>query len=396
MGDNILKKLEFKRMLKRYESSLEDLEYLKEMASQINSDFNSALAAKKRPDLLENKKLETMAEEDAKNKEPEKKDANPLLKKLFRKIVVLCHPDKLTDDLTILQRAKIVEQYDLAVKAYDANNWAMLIMVAIKLEVDLGDEFMEHVDKIKEDAKKIEDNISQIQNSIAWQWYHAPDNQKDDMLNMYVKHLEDLLLKPKVITKTILGLGHPRTGTRYTAKLLQQMGLKVQHERMGHDGIVAWQFASDKKPRPYIQKTLDETAYKFNIIIYNVRNPLKSIPSIIHTEETTLEYRQMVGGFTISQNPVETAILSILAWDKLITDKKPDFVYRIEDQELELYEFLQSCNLKVKAPNKLEPQNARQHAGIDAELQKHFDSVNPELKTGINKFCEKYGYPKIF
>jgi len=64
-----LKKIEFKRMLKRYESALEDLEYLQEMASEINSDFNSALAAKKRPDLFENKQVEDLAEESEEEKE---------------------------------------------------------------------------------------------------------------------------------------------------------------------------------------------------------------------------------------------------------------------------------------------------------------------------------------
>ena len=143
-----LKKIEFKRMLKRYESALEDLEYLQEMASEINSDFNSALAAKKRPDLFENKQVEDLAEESEEEKESPNRD--PLFKKLFRKIVVQCHPDRMDSDLSIKQQAERLEFYELANKANDEDNMALLITVAIKLEIELSEEYLQHVEKIED------------------------------------------------------------------------------------------------------------------------------------------------------------------------------------------------------------------------------------------------------
>ena len=151
MSSNKLKQIEFKRLLKRYESSLEDLEYLKEMASEINSDFNSALASKERHDLFESKEIKDMSEEPVKEKELDG-DRGPLFKKLFRKIVVKCHPDRMDPDLSIKQQAELLEYYDTATNANDDNNMALLITVAIKLEIELSDDYFEHIEKIREEV----------------------------------------------------------------------------------------------------------------------------------------------------------------------------------------------------------------------------------------------------
>ena len=137
-----LKKIEFKRMLKRYESSLEDLEYLREMASEINSEFNSALAAKRRHDIFESKEMEDISEADEDDEPKMDGDRDPLFKKLFRKIVVKCHPDRMDKDLSIKQQAEFLEYYDVATNANDDNNMALLITVAIKLDIELSEEYL--------------------------------------------------------------------------------------------------------------------------------------------------------------------------------------------------------------------------------------------------------------
>ena len=38
----------------------------------------------------------------------------------------------------------------------------------------------------------------------------------------------------------IVVTGCPRSGTLYTAKLLQAVGFDVRHEALGKDGIVSW------------------------------------------------------------------------------------------------------------------------------------------------------------
>ena len=396
-----LKKIEFKRMLKRYESALEDLEYLQEMASEINSDFNSALAAKKRQDLFESKKVEDLAEEAEEVDEKESAARDPLFKKLFRKIVVQCHPDRMDPDLSIKQQAERLEFYELANKANEEDNMALLITVAIKLEIELSEEYMQHVEKIKEEYKKIEESIKSIQGSIAWQWYHAEEDSKDKMLNQYITHLENILMGPKKLKKKILGLGHPRTGTGYTHTILNSWGLKVGHEKMEKDGIVAWQLVDPIGPWPFMKAIKEGDAYAYDFIIYNVRDPRTSIPSIVFSENkdaSSSKFRSERFGVNLNNNNrIANAINSILKFDNLILKRNPDFVYRIEDQSEELFKFLESNDIGVTwSESKINKKyNARKHAGWD-KLEEDLKTLRPSLKIKINDFCNRHGYDPLF
>lgn len=400
MASDKLKKIEFKRMLKRYESALEDLEYLEEMSSEINSDFNSALAAKKRQDIFENDKLEEMSEESKKDESDVSSSRDPLFKKLFRKIVVKCHPDRMDPDLSIKQQAEYIDLYDQANKANDEDNMALLITVAIKLEIELSDEYMEHVEKIKEEADKIEKRIENIQNSIAWKWYHAPEDSKDKMIDAYINHMAKILLGENKVKKLILGLGHPRTGTGYTHKIMNSWGLKVGHERMERDGIVAWQLVDPNGPWPFIDNVKPNNAYKWSTIIYNVRNPKDSIISIVFSENTnegSVKFRSEKLGIDLKGNRVEAAIRSILEFDKLIRARRPHLTYRIEDESEKLFNFLKERNLKVKWDDSYinKKYNARKHPDF-SEIEEEFNSVNGFYKRRINRYCERYGYPNLY
>jgi len=398
MGADNLKKLEFKRMLKRYESSLEDLEYLREMASHIGSEFSSALAAKKRPDLFESKRVEEMAKEAADEKEQkEEVDKDPLFKKLFRKIVVLCHPDRMDPDLPLTEKANLLNLYDMAIKASDTNSWAGIIVVAIKLGVELDDAYMEHVDKIQNDAKKIEEEIESIQGSVAWTWYHTSDDSKDHILNSYISHMEEALLKALPQNKLILGVGHPRTGTGYTAKLLQSWGVEVGHEFFGKDGIVAWQLAVKKGPWLFIKDNINAN-YKHKI--YCVRNPRESLPSIVYTENIINEsftYRASNCNIALIDNPLENAIKLLLAWDnKIINQIRPDIIYRIEYDSKMLYDALKSRGLELQKYNNIEERvNQRTHHSFE-KMMEEYPNINKDTIKGINDYCERYGYELLF
>jgi len=398
MASDKLKKIEFKRMLKRYESILEDLEYLKEMASEINSEFSSALAAKKRPDLFEGDKVKEMAEDEESDKESN--DIDPLFKKLFRKIVVKCHPDRMDPDLPIKQQAKYLDLYDQANKAKDDDNMALLITVAIKLEIELSEEYYEHVNKIEEESKRIEEEIENIQGSVAWQWFHSDEEVRDKMLDQYIKHMETILLQKNKIKKLILGIGHPRTGTGYTHLIMNSWGLKVGHETMKRDGIVAWQLADKKGPWVFIDTVKEGDVYEWQHIIYNVRNPKDAIPSIIYTEaqnEAATEFRKKKFNINLEGNPIEAAIRSIIRFDQVIKRRKPNLIFRIEDQAEELYKYLEENELKVKWNDKHinVKYNSREHKGWDS-LEEHIKSVNQEHKNLINAYCSRYGYDPLF
>lgn len=397
MSNKSLQSIEFKRLLRQYEFAMQDLEDLKEIQSTINADFNSAIAGLKRADLFDNKKVEAMADaEDAKDDKQEEPERDPSFKKLFRKIVVKCHPDRLASDLSKREVAAMKEYYENAVKANDDYNWALLITVAIRMEIELGEEYYDHIESLRNETVKLDKEIQSIQTSVAWTWYHAKDDDKDIILSKYVEFMEKAINSTKSIKVKVLGVGHPRTGTGFTSKLLKSWGLDVGHEVLGTDGIVAWQLAVKNGPWPYI--TSFENSLQPEIMIYNVRDPKDSIPSIVFTENTkpeSLEFRINKGKVIKSSNSVEMAINSILAWDRLILSMDPDFIYRIEDQDRDLFEYLQSKGLKITYSTINDKVNAREHPGLES-LENEKRTVRPSVKRKLNDFCVRYGYDLFF
>lgn len=202
-------------------------------------------------------------------------------------------------------------------------------------------------------------------------------------------------------SKLILGLGHPRTGTGFTSKLLNSWGLNVGHETMGNDGTVAWQLINPLGPWPYITEAMIPQYYwNFKHIIYNVRDPKTSIPSIVYTEDNKAEsvrYRRQIGT-SFGFNKVENAIRSILYYDHhIIKFTKPDFTYRIEDQGKELYEFLTKLNIPVFYNDQFlnTKINTRKHQDLNS-LQKDLDTVDDFYKTQLNMYCDRYQYERLF
>jgi len=393
MPSNPSKAIEFKRILRQYEYSLEDLKDLKDLESHIKSEFGSALAALERHDLFD-QTPKIPEESDVETIIPDT-ERDPAFKKLFRKVVVRCHPDKLSDKLTILQKAEKKDLYEKAIKANDDYNWAMLIIVAIKLELELPEEYYEYIENLKSESVKVSEEIETIQGSVAWKWYHTESvEERAQILKLYIAFIEKQKYENVKESKLILGLGHPRTGTGYTSNLLKTWGLDVGHEKMGADGIIAWQLVSDIEPRIFMED-FDSSRYTYKYLIYNVRDPRGSIPSIALTENETIGYRFRSLGLFQSFSHVENAVRSLLEWDKIIRSKNPDFVYRIEDQATELHRFLTSKNIEVSEFKDSDLRNKRKHGGLD-KIKDDIMSLSPELKQGLDEYCEMYGYPKMF
>ena len=204
----------------------------------------------------------------------------------------------------------------------------------------------------------------------------------------------------------ILGLGHPRTGTGFTSKTLKTFGLKVGHEELERDGIVAWQLVEKNGPWPWmlIFNKLTDVRPDFEYLIYNTRNPKTSIPSMIYSDDdhvfkkfdiTSLEYRRKIG-VPISNNRVEQAILSITTFDRMIESMNPDLTYRIEDEYKKLYDFVSTninSNIRYTEPEK--NVNARNKKGIET-LSDEMELVRPFYRILINDYCDKHGYDRLF
>lgn len=84
--------------------------------------------------------------------------------------------------------------------------------------------------------------------------------------------------------RRLLITGCGRSGTLYAAKLWLSLGLDIRHERpippngvMGADGCASWFMAADDPKPPSGPSILD---YTFDVVIHQVRHPLKVIASM--------------------------------------------------------------------------------------------------------------------
>ena len=76
----------------------------------------------------------------------------------------------------------------------------------------------------------------------------------------------------------LVGLGHPRCGTAFTAELLKHHGLDVPHERVGADGIVSWMQVAKRSAVPW-GETLTEYPTGSKVFVI-ARSPVAALNSV--------------------------------------------------------------------------------------------------------------------
>ena len=395
-------KKQLKRLIRKYEYLLEDWEEVDDINKTANMEMSSELHKHMPPDIKPSD-FESEWDEDEEQESPER---DAVLKKLFRKIVVKCHPDRMPSDLSEVRTLELIDLYEKAVEAHIDQNWALMVIVAIKLEVDLPEEAEEKISEIEKNVEDLENKISSATNSVAWQWYHSEEEAREKLINNYLSILqkskevgpvEIKKAESKKGSKLILGVGHPRTGTGYTAKLLQSWGLDVGHEKMREHGTVDWSLAPGSKS--IWTGGADFREWEWEHIIYCVRDPKTSIPSIVYTEnigKTSENFRKEMGVAPTSSK-IGDAIMSIIKWDEYIRKLNPNLIFRIEDESKKLFDYLDNEDIDVKWNDSIigNPQNTRDHKTWD-DLIKEEQYVGNLYKKKINRFCNMYGYDPLF
>lgn len=222
-----LKQLEIKKLIRELDYVESDFEYKTEIIAENDNKFmmdvNSFL--EKNPDLKElfdkkiSDKIETIIkknqdientdlikrEEDEnnnseeettqpiegenesipdENKEEEvqdKEDTKPLkLKKLYRDIVKVTHPDKVKDK-------KLNEIYIKATRMYDVNDLAGIYSICneLKIEYEIDENDAENIN-IK--IKTLKDRIGFVESTFTWKWHYSKNAQeKEQLVFLYIR-----------------------------------------------------------------------------------------------------------------------------------------------------------------------------------------------------------------
>jgi hypothetical protein len=162
-----------KKILRDYNYLYESLIDVKDISSIAESEFreamiqsgdNEALQALIPSEAQQSKLEEIKVEEE---KELTHNDID--FKKLFRKIVIQCHPDKIKN-ASDSESEFLKECYENATNANDTYDWGLLIRVASKLEINLEGVNIQ-ISEIKRKNEELQNEINKYENSMAFQWY---------------------------------------------------------------------------------------------------------------------------------------------------------------------------------------------------------------------------------
>jgi hypothetical protein len=184
--DDRLKKLEIKRLLQEYNFILTDIEYKTEVISENKISFLEKADKVKRELFPEEVPPVTPSSEDTPTEKP--KDPGPIIsestkskiKKLYREIVKITHPDK-------NDSSKYLEQHMRATKASEEYNLFELYSICLDLNIpaELDSDDLDILIKLLEDKRK---QNKSLEGSFIWLWINTnADPDKETVVTAFVK-----------------------------------------------------------------------------------------------------------------------------------------------------------------------------------------------------------------
>ena len=193
-----LKQLEIKKLFKELEWVESDCEYKNQIVSEIDSVFINTVneVLNEFPELKEkfdekiNKKMDEflkkkseevdddeLPEEDEKPNDPKSKKS----KKVYREIVKLTHPDKVSDE-------ELNNLYLEATKYYELDDVIALYSVCSKLNIPYELDDID-ISLIKEKIKNLKSRIFFVESTYTWKWYESQtDEEKKNIILNYVNN----------------------------------------------------------------------------------------------------------------------------------------------------------------------------------------------------------------
>ena len=121
------------------------------------------------------------------NNSVERKKTPAWVKKIYKQIVNITHPDKIESIKIDFIKNKLVNQYMLAVESYKLAQYENLLMIAHDLEIDYLEDVVEKT--LQPKIKKLESKIKESQKLLAYHWFHLPENKKNETLKNYLINL---------------------------------------------------------------------------------------------------------------------------------------------------------------------------------------------------------------
>ena len=175
--------LNFKRVVRKYEFLTEELKDVTEIQNKMKTSFEEAL--REEGYIPPEPVIQTGDTKD--NQSSGESLLSGKYKKLFRKIVVIIHPDKINDNLPEQEKILYKSYYEDVNYSNESGDITPLLFVAIKLGIDVN-EYMSDIESIINSCDKLEMEIKKIQESSCW--YYSQLENKDERKNFIKKFIE--------------------------------------------------------------------------------------------------------------------------------------------------------------------------------------------------------------
>lgn len=108
----------------------------------------------------------------------EKKEVDPEVKSLFRKISFKIHPDKLEHLEEGYEKQRKLELYNEARSALDDNDILMMTKVAMELKIDTPEVTENTLKNAEKQIADIKKELNHIESTVVWHWFFTDDPEK--------------------------------------------------------------------------------------------------------------------------------------------------------------------------------------------------------------------------
>lgn len=380
-----------KRLIRKYEFLLEDWEDVEEIGRTANQEMLSGIYKIVPPEMKESEYTEPDIKKTTEDEGNTGDPSDILLKKLFRKIVVKCHPDKIEEEVSESEKGILKRLYENSIIANDEKNWALMLITAIKLDVDVPEEAINHLDKIEKEISNLTKKIDQTIGSVQWKYYHSEENERKIMLDRYIELIKKAKNSKK---KLILCVGQPGDLSNLISSMFIKSGLEIGDCEMRGFGTSDWSLVSGKTS---VNQNLRVEEFKWDFIVYFIMDPKDIVGQIageVNTNERYLEFMEC-NNIKVNSNPIISAIDLIYKCDQLSNELNHDFILKIEDLDK-----ISEMNSLIEKMNergiKIERVEIPENIGISKNSDPiKYTGIPVKYKIKLNYLCRKYGYSLI-
>jgi isopropylmalate/homocitrate/citramalate synthase len=175
MNEEILNK-KIKMEMRMSNQLLKESEELFELYERLfKDDFTKEInfLARKASQITEEEKMESPLDFIKQEKEKEEQiERDKDLYKIYKKIVMKTHPDKVRDE-------SLVDLFDQATQAMNENDWMTILNIALTLEIKTPEFTDELRQKLQANILEIKTKVKSLHNTTAWVWANTAEDNKE-------------------------------------------------------------------------------------------------------------------------------------------------------------------------------------------------------------------------